>query len=759
MLTQVQVPCGAHKQIQHHCKPRYRTHALSMLPLTAALLVAGQAAAQSAQQSSAEERRVEAKTLDSVEVVGAAVSRETTIGRMPLSLREIPQTVTVMDAGRIEDQNLRSLDDVLIQTPGIILGADSSIENTAYARGQEITSIQYDGMTTTTAAETIASPNMAMYEAIEVLRGSNGVLNGINGFGSINMRRKRPLDYFYLSTGVAAGQWDRYHFDIDVTGPLDDSGRIRGRAVLAFDDKHYFYPYADFAETLLFGTVEVDLTERTTLRVASHWQDTKAHPNTPGVPFYSDGGNIGLPRSTLLSPSWSEFLYDTKNLFVELNHQFDSGWSAKLMVNYLDTNSSNDYAYWWGSIDRNTNRASESWMDMFAEQLDLNREQSAIDFTVQGALKFWGREHKVLLGVNRQMQHESRYMAYPSDLLMVDGLTFDVWNFDPNSVPRPAWQSPEYYDPDNYTAQTGIFGQIALQATDALTVILAARVNWWRFRMLSYDVAAGETYDDFDLKMNGEISPLVGLTWRISDAWSLYGSYTDYLTPQSAVDINRRVLDPMTAANAELGVKGELFDKRLVASFAVFRLEESSRAMSDPRSVPGDPLQQFSMATGKTRSDGVEVELNGLITQDWSMNFGYTYNRTEYLKDDVDAGRPFATFTPKHILKLWSNYRLPFANDRLWVGVGIIGQSDLARPLSIVGGEEVEPWTVFLRKKGYVVADIRLNYAINQTWTLGWNWNNIFDKTYYAGSVGSNGSGNHFYGEPRNVMFTLRAKY
>lgn len=764
------------------CRPRHaspspkRTHsrtALRVLPLAAALLIANQALAQSTSpqststqsSSEADKARVEreTKTLDSVQVVGVAVARETTIGRMPLSLREIPQSVTVMDAGRIEDQNLRSLDDVMIQTPGIILGADSSIENTIYARGHEIESVQYDGMTTTTAAETVASPNMAMYEAVEVLRGSNGVLNGINGFGSVNMRRKRPLDYFQLNTGIAAGQWDRYHFDIDVTGPLDDSGRIRGRAVLAQDEKHYFYNFADFSETLLYGTVEMDLTDKTTLRIASHWQDTDAHPNTPGVPFYSDGGDLGLPRSTLLSPSWANFVYDTKNLFVELNHQINDDWSAKFMVNYLDTNSSNDYAYWWGGINRETGFRDEDWMDMFGEQLQLQREQSAFDFTLQGALNFWGRQHKVLFGANRQIQHNSWYYADTTDAIMVDGETFDVRNFDPNGVYHPGWLPISYYRPDNYIAQTGVFGQIALQATDDLTFILGARFNWWKTFGVSYEVGEGgdTAYDTSDVSLDAEMSPLIGMTWRINDTWSMYGSYTDYLTPTAAINDQGRVLDPAESANMEVGIKGELFDRRLIASFAVFRLEEKNRPIADPRYPPGGEIS-YSIASGETRSDGFEIELNGLITNDWSMNFGYTYNTTKNITVDSDpedpesgAGRPFATFTPKHIVKLWSNYRLPFAQDRLSIGLGVIGQSKIDRPFWNYPLEQ----EFVLHKGGYVVADIRVNYLLNETWTLGWNWNNIFDKTYYAGSVGSNPSGNHFYGEPRNVMFTLRGKF
>lgn len=724
----------------------FKRASLSMaaqVPLALALLHAVPAMA----QANADEEKDSKEIQDAIVVVGNAAARDLTIGRTPLSIRETPMSVVVMDAGRIEDQNLRSLDDVLLQTPGVVLGADSSIENTYYARGHVIQSTQYDGMTTETAAEQIASPNMAMYEAVEVLLGSNGLLNGVNGFGSINLRRKRALDSFQFNGGVAGGSWDRYHIDADVTGPLDKDGKVRGRVVASYDSKQYFYPYADFKEVLLFGTLEADLTETTTLRVASHWQNTDAHPNTPGVPFYTDGGSIGLPRSTMLSPAWSRFRYNTKNAFVELNQELGSHWSIKGMFNYLDTKSSNNYAYYWGGIDRATQAGAADWMGLFFEQARFRLKQQAYDLAISGPLRFWGREHRVLLGINHQATRSFSTWAYPSP----DDNRINIFDFDPASVPRPDWGTPEYYSPAS-TTQTGIFGQVALKPLDSLTVMLGGRVSWWETDSRGY-IWGTNAYDWGDkLKLDSLFTPLVGLVWDFSKSWSAYASFTDYQTPQTARNRDGDLLGPMKATNYEVGIKGAFYGGRLTTSLAFFRLQEVNRAIADTAGPPNQGGATPFIAGGETRSDGIELQLNGQITSDWSMNFGYTYNTTKYVKADVDQGRPFATFTPKHLAKLWTLYRLPFDDGRMSVGLGIVAQSKLRRPLD-------DQWSVFLKKKGYIVADVRVTYRVTDNWTAGVNLNNIFDKKYYAGSVGSSADGNHFYGDPRNFMFTLRGKY
>jgi outer membrane receptor for ferric coprogen and ferric-rhodotorulic acid len=66
--------------------------------------------------------------------------------------------------------------------------------------------------------------------------------------------------------------------------------------------------------------------------------------------------------------------------------------------------------------------------------------------------------------------------------------------------------------------------------------------------------------------------------------------------------------------------------------------------------------------------------------------------------------------------------------------------------------------TLFRTRQGsYVVGSLRIGYQLDSHWRVALNVNNVFDRIYYAG-VGSAYSSN-WYGEPRNLMVRVDAKY
>ena len=126
-------------------------------------------------------------------------------GKLPLSLREIPQSVSVITRQRIEDQNMGSLEDAMAQTPGITidLAATAAIPQ-FYSRGFQIEYFQYDGVPMQTGGASWAQPDLFMYDHVELLRGAAGLFNGAGQPGGvINLVRKRPGRAFQFSARPA----------------------------------------------------------------------------------------------------------------------------------------------------------------------------------------------------------------------------------------------------------------------------------------------------------------------------------------------------------------------------------------------------------------------------------------------------------------------------------------------------------------------------------------------------------------------------
>ncbi|MBB1219673.1 TonB-dependent receptor, partial [Klebsiella pneumoniae] len=165
-----------------------------------------------------------------------------------------------------------------------------------------------------------------------------------------------------------------------------------------------------------------------------------------------------------------------------------------------------------------------------------------------------------------------------------------------------------------------------------------------------------------------------GLVYGLTPTYSVYASYTDVFTPQNNKNESGDTLKPITGASYEAGIKGELMDGALNVSLAAFQIRQKNRAQQDP-DWPCVGQNCYYVAGGEVRSRGFEAEASGSITPYWTVAAGYTFNTSKYLTDTQAGGQPFASFTPRHIFRLWTNYALPTMQRRLSVGGGLQVQS------------------------------------------------------------------------------------
>ena len=99
-----------------------------------------------------------------------------TATKMNLSLRETPQSITVVTRQRMDDQHLGAITDVLKQTPGITISQDGGERFNVYSRGSAIDTYQFDGVNTSQENQTRNMPStlldMALYDRVEIVRGA-----------------------------------------------------------------------------------------------------------------------------------------------------------------------------------------------------------------------------------------------------------------------------------------------------------------------------------------------------------------------------------------------------------------------------------------------------------------------------------------------------------------------------------------------------------------------------------------------------------
>ncbi|MFC7298280.1 TonB-dependent siderophore receptor [Herminiimonas aquatilis] len=672
------------------------------------------------------------------------------IGKSTQALREIPQSISVVTRQRLDDQNLRTLDDALLNAPGITVEQSSSYERTFYSRGFAVDTVQYDGVPTQRGNGFAVSPDLAVYDRVEVLRGPAGLFNGAGQpGGTVNLVRKRPLETRQLTAQVSAGTWDNYRAGVDLSLPLNDAGTVRSRFVAAQEDKKFFYDVAESKRSVFYGIVEADIGPRTTLGAGISYEKNDMTPFYGGLPRYSNGKDLGLPRSTYLNAAWSSTEIESTTLFADLNHRFNDDWKLKISISRMHEDNSDLSGSNFGTVNPATNLGPT--LSSFRQKLD--GKQTAIDATLQGSFAAYGRKHDVIVGVNYQQREYDLYsQLYTVANPNVNPFTFNPYNYAvaPTQVARAATNTLNKLD------QTGMYGSLRFALSDPLKLIVGARVSQWETSTRNQITGAFNTQP---YKESGNVTPYAALTYDIDPVWTVYGSYTEIFRSQAnQFTAAGERLDPATGDNYEAGIKGTLLDGRLNASLAVFRTLESNRSQTDPNNptpCAGSPTNGACfIAEGKVRSQGLDAELNGALSSNWQLAAGYTYNQTRYLRDSTATGapsanqnQPLSTFTPRHIVRLWSNHQLPNELSAWSAGIGVNLQSKTYKTSG----------TLRFEQAAYAVWSTRLAYKFNKNLTAALNINNLFDKNYYR-TLGSTTGGN-WYGEPRNAMLTLQATY
>jgi len=290
--------------------------------------------------------------------------------------------------------------------------------------------------------------------------------------------------------------------------------------------------------------------------------------------------------------------------------------------------------------------------------------------------------------------------------------------------------------------QKGFYSRWSINLTEPLKLIVGARTSWYDYSYVS------ENFDGSDpskatTKSTGKVSPYAGLVYELDRQWSVYASYTDVFQPQTALATPTTVVEPIIGSNYELGLKGELLDGAVNTSIALFRYDHENRAVQNS-SAPMDCNGWYcSTSSGKVRSQGLEAQISGEVLSGLQVMAGYVYNTTRYLEDGKYKGKVFSTWTPKHQLKLWADYTLPGDWSHTSIGLGTTAVSGTTS------------YDHVFDLPGYTVWDARVAYKVSDEVSVAANLNNLLDKKYYVPAY-STIDYNNYYGEPRNVMFSVQ---
>jgi len=650
-----------------------------------------------------------------------------TATKLPLTLRETPQAVTVITRQRMDDQAMTSINDVVNATPGLFLNYSNGPGRQSYtSRGFDIDNLMYDGIPSGYNGVSVgAQPNLAMFDRVEVVRGATGLVTGAgNPSAAINLIRKRPLDEQKVTLTGAAGSWDDYRGELDASSPLNDSGTWRGRVVTSYRDANSFIDNAEEYHGLFYAVTEADLGENTTLTLGYSNQKDKTNYFWGSSMVGQDGHHLDLPRSYNPGTDWENKDQEINTVFAELRQNLANDWKLQVNANYAEQKAlfSGSYQSRW---------AADKSLGRTVYQAAYDENQAGVDAFVSGPFQAFGRTHELVVGASRRIYDMTSHDYSPYDT---------NW---PLNAGKPDFVHTS--DTREITTQDGVYVTTRLSLADPLKLILGGRLDWY-----DYD-AHGSNSGDYKVTRN--LTRYAGLIYELDDHHSVYVSYSDIFTPQSAKDISGTPVKPIVGKNYEVGVKGEYLGGALNASVALFRVDQENRASQV--TVQNCPQTECYEASGEIRSQGIDFELQGALTDNWQVGGGYTYARTHTIKDEASpekVNKQYDTDTPEHLFKLTTRYNLQGPLEKFRVGGNISWQSRMYNDIKLADGS-----TYRLQQGAYAVTDLMAGYKVNDHLDLQLNANNIFDRSYYSSIANSVSYGGDSYGNPRNMMLT--AKY
>jgi outer membrane receptor for ferric coprogen and ferric-rhodotorulic acid len=668
-----------------------------------------------------------------------AASATSFVSKVVQSTLDTPASVSVVSRQQMTEQNINTFADAMRQMPGITTRPAENNQSFEFlSRGFYITKMRIDGGAPMYFGAgpdgnyLMSTFDMALYDHIEVLRGADGMFSGFgNPGGVVNLVRKRPLDHFQVLTELEVGSWNNKRTVLDVTGPLGFDGRVRGRAVMTYQDTDYFYKTAWDKHTTVYGVLEADVFDGLTLRGGFSLTSQTGLPWQSGMPRYETGERLNLSRDTCLCYADSKFELRNSELFLQADYSINDDWVVNVNINRIRQKNDKTVLEPSGAVNPLTGKGY-GWEWTQWHRTDRNPVRNAFDASVTGTFEFLGRRHSVSAGINRQEGYSHSWdsfgytyggAAYRGQIPGIEAgdpyyLGVDVENFNPRDFRYLPYNLRLQGYADEGRNENTAYLNLNSHLTEKLQLNIGLRYshyetnnkgrsycapfigglcnvyeqdadgNWIVVGTIPAGTAypmGAETVRDKDSEFSWP--PTWSLVYGINDSWSLYGSYADtYVSNGSYVTPNHEVLPPETGFNAEFGSNYLSTDGMLSGKASLYYVKKTGfvtllyddQAFNE--SMRGSKACCYAGGDNTLSvSYGLDTEVTGQLAEGWQASASYTYN-SNYTENKLQGWRSDpVSISPRHLFKLWTTYRFVNGGDawsRLSIGGGVNMQTE-----------------------------------------------------------------------------------
>ena len=681
-------------------------------------------------------------------------------------LLDTPKSVVVIPQQLIEDTQVTTLADALRTVPGITLGAGEGGNpngDRPFIRGYNSESSMYvDGVRNST------SQNREMFavEQVEVTKGSASAMGGAGTTGgSINLISKVAKQGDALEGSIAGGTDMYARITLDANEDFDNGMAARIAVMGHQNEKAGQHDGAEYKRAGIAPSFSFGLDNATRGTLSYYYLKTDDIPDS-GIPYNNPFGaptgnnpdnrplnGNGKPINVKQGQyyGWKDRDFQKQeNQIGTLKLEHDLNDNLTFSNTAVFNRSKNDYL--WTNPDdsrgnfilngnvwaRANSRIADT--DTFTDLLALTGKfntgiiQHSFNLGAEYSDQDTERTQYIINGLNAT---GSSYAACGTPANIVLGWCTSVDN--PN---RSTWTGTISTDgADSYHIETkskSIYFLDSIELHPQWIVDLGVRWDDYKTQQtLTYgrfnnavtganntpitavpgDQLTLENEDDF-------INYQAGLVFKPRENGSIYISYATSSNPvgidggdgSESITVAIENLKPEKVRTMELGTKWDILEDKLNLTAAIFRTEKTNTRSTDADGTTRN--------IGETRVDGIELGINGNVTDKWAISAGYTYLDSEIVDDGTatNDGNQVQN-VPENSATLWTTYQVM---PQLTLGAGAVAMDK-------VYGNATN--TKFV--PGYVRYDAMARYQVNSNVDLQLNVNNLSDTRYFTKAYSS----------------------
>ena len=667
--------------------------------------------------------------------------------RGDFSLREIPQAIATIDETVLEQNAVVRLTDALDLNASVVRqntlgGLWDSFAVRGFTGDENLPSgYLVNGFNAGRGFS--GQRDVAGIERVEVLKGpAAAVLGRGEPGGSINLVTKQAqLGSTFGTAAVQYRSFDTVRAEADANLAL--TGNVTARLIGYAEAGDTFRHAVEQKRWGILPSIGVGLGDATRLTYDFEWTRVEV-PFDRGI-VVLNGDFKTVPRSRFLGePSDGDTVARATGHQLRLQHDFNDRWSLSVGASHRDTLLTGS------SSDAETARARQK---LYIDGRSLSRQRRSRRYTSEhsvlraeltGEFETGALRHRILAGADFDYfdtdQLFTRYRGPVVTPATSDeaGYVLDLQNPVYGRYPPPV--TAPLTDRLDKQRAIGAYVQDQISLTDRLQIRIGAR------------------YDDFLLRVDnrltnvlgrrkrGRISPQAGIVYQLSEPLSLYAAYGEGFRANIGADATGNVFEPETSKSIEAGVKLAMLGGRLTATLSVYQLTKANVLATDTLN-PG-----FSVAIGKARSRGIELDVKGQLPGGVDLLLSYAYTDAEArsrvldpnFSFQIEPGDPLINI-PDHNLNVQASKRFTVGTRQAMLGAGV----------QYVGSRNGETGTDFTLP-AHTLVRVFGQVDLIQSLQLFGSVTNLFDEHWYANSYSPLWVQP---GAPRTATIGLRASF